>query len=431
MDELRSARRGVNVVFFVYGAVLATWVSRIPLIKQELGLDTAELSLALLGSPVGLIIAMQFVSSLVERWTSAVVARWAVVAACVAMILPALAWNLGSLAVALLLLGFSLGSLDIAMNTQGVAIERGYARPIMSGIHGMYSVGVLVGAAVGAAAAHADVEPLLHFAVAALVLSVAGVWGSFALLGQEADAPASRDDAGDVPLRLLRHPRLIALGVIAFCCLFAEGAVDDWSGVYMHEEQGASLGLAPLAAAACGLGMAIGRFGGDAVIARLGRQATLTWASLVAGAGMTLAVLAPDPGVAIAAYGILGLGVTGSSASACDDRPDRVHARRQRARRPSRLGHLARDHARLRRAVLQPTRHRPRRPGHEPHRRARDPGRAAAARRSAQPRRITVRAARRHALRATQDRGRSVISHERLSLVAQRWHEPGVVLTGV
>ena len=71
MDELRSARRGVNVVFFVYGAVLATWVSRIPLIKQELGLDTAELSLALLASPIGLIAAMQFVSA----WSSAGRAR--------------------------------------------------------------------------------------------------------------------------------------------------------------------------------------------------------------------------------------------------------------------------------------------------------------------------------------------------------------------
>lgn len=309
MAELRSARRGVQVVFFVYGAVLATWVSRIPLIKQELGLDTAELSLALLGSPVGLILAMQFVSGLVERRTSAMVTRWGVVAACVAMVLPALAWNLGSLAAALLLLGLSLGTLDIAMNTQGVAIERGYARPIMSGIHGMYSVGVLVGAAVGALAAHADVDPLVHFTVAALVLGVLGVWGSLALLGQEADAPASHDDADDLPLRLARHPRLIALGVIAFFCLFAEGAVDDWSGVYMHEEQGASLGLAPLAAAACGAGMAIGRFGGDAVIARFGRRTTLTWAALVAGAGMTLAVLAPDPAVAIAAYGVLGLGV--------------------------------------------------------------------------------------------------------------------------
>jgi predicted MFS family arabinose efflux permease len=118
MAELRTAHRGVAIVFFVYGGVLATWVSRIPLIKQELGLDTAQLSLALLGAPAGLILAMQVVSVLVRRWTSATVTRWGLIAANVALVLPALAWNLGSLALALLLLGLSLGTLDIAMNTR-------------------------------------------------------------------------------------------------------------------------------------------------------------------------------------------------------------------------------------------------------------------------------------------------------------------------
>jgi fucose permease len=311
MAEPRRARRGVTLVFFVYGAVLATWVSRIPLIKQNLGLDTAQLSLALLGSPVGLIVATQLVSALVGRFTSAAVTRWGVVAASAAMVLPSLAWNLGSLAVALFLLGMSLGSLDIAMNTQGVAIERGYARPIMSGIHGMYSVGVLAGAAVGALAAHGGVDPRVHFAVAAAVLAAVGVAASRSLLGAEADA-ADHEDApagGRLAPRLAHHPALIALGAIAFCCLFAEGAVDDWSGVYLHEGQGASLGVAPLGAAACGIGMAIGRFGGDAVIARYGRPATLWRAALIAGAGMLLAVLAPGAVVAIAGYAVLGLGV--------------------------------------------------------------------------------------------------------------------------
>jgi fucose permease len=227
------------------------------------------------------------------------------------MVLPSLAWNLGSLAVALFLLGMSLGSLDIAMNTQGVAIERGYARPIMSGIHGMYSVGVLAGAAVGALAAHGGVDPRVHFAVAAAVLAAVGVAASRSLLGAEADA-ADHEDApagGRLAPRLAHHPALIALGAIAFCCLFAEGAVDDWSGVYLHEGQGASLGVAPLGAAACGIGMAIGRFGGDAVIARYGRPATLWRAALIAGAGMLLAVLAPGAVVAIAGYAVLGLGV--------------------------------------------------------------------------------------------------------------------------
>src|SRR3954467_3498341 len=146
MPELRPARVGVTLIFFAYGGVLATWVSRIPLIKQELGLDTAQLSVALLGSPVGLVLATRRASALVRRWRSATVTRWAAVAACVAMTLPAFAWSLGSLACALFLLGMSLGTLDIAMNTQGVAIERGYDRPIMSGIHGSYSVGVLAGA---------------------------------------------------------------------------------------------------------------------------------------------------------------------------------------------------------------------------------------------------------------------------------------------
>ena len=308
--HLRPARRDVTVIFFVYGAVLATWVSRIPLIKQELGLNTAQLSLALLGSPVGLILAMQLVAALVRRWTSAVVTRRAVVAACAAMVLPALAWNLGSLAFALLLLGMSLGSLDISMNTQGVAVERGYGRPIMSGIHGSYSVGVIAGAAVGSLAARAGIDPLVHFAVAAVVLGAVGLAASRALLGPEADEPAeSGEEASLRPLRLRSHPSLIALGVIAFCCLFSEGAVDDWSGVYLHEVQGASLGVAPLAAAACGAGMAIGRFAGDAVIARFGRPATLWRAALIGGTGMAIAVAAPTPAVAIAGYGILGLGV--------------------------------------------------------------------------------------------------------------------------
>src|SRR4051794_784301 len=312
MAEPRRARRGVTLVFFVYGAILATWVSRLPLIKQNLGLDTAQLSLALLGSPLGLIVATQLVSTLVGRFTSAAVTRWGIVAASAAMMLPSLAWNLASLAVALFLLGMSLGSLDIAMNTQGVAIERGYARPIMSGIHGMYSVGVLAGAAVGALAAHGGVDPRIHFAVAAAVLAALGVAGSRSVLGAEADAPTDHEEApasGRLAPRLAHHPALIALGAIAFCCLFAEGAVDDWSGVYLHEGQGASLGVAPLAAAACGIGMAIGRFGGDAVIARYGRPATLWRAALIAGAGMMVAVLAPGAVVAIAGYAVLGLGV--------------------------------------------------------------------------------------------------------------------------
>jgi fucose permease len=308
---LGSARRGVTVVFFVFGALAATWVSRIPLIKDELDLSAAELSLALLASPLGLLIAVQLVSTLVGRWTSGVVTRWAVPAASVAMVLPAFAWSLGSLAASLLVFGLTMGTLDTAMNTQAVAIERACRKPIMSGIHGMFSVGMLFGAVVGAGAAHADVDPRLHFVVAAACLAALGIWAARALLGPEADLPvqsAGGAEGGARP-RLADHPYLWVIGAIALCSFFAEGAVDDWSGVYLHEAQGASFAVAPLGTAACSIGMAVGRFCGDAVIARHGRQATLSRSSLVAATGMTVAVVAPTPAVAIAGYGILGLGV--------------------------------------------------------------------------------------------------------------------------
>jgi fucose permease len=310
---LGPARRGVTVVFFVFGALAATWVSRIPLIKDKLGLSAAELSLALLASPVGLLSAVLLVSTLVGRFTSGVVTRWAVLAAAIAVVLPAFAWSLGSLAAALLAFGLTMGTLDTAMNTQAVAIERAYRKPIMSAIHGMFSVGMLFGAVVGAGAAHADVDPRLHFVAAAACLGALGIWQARSLLGPEADVPlrsADEDVAqGTARPRLADHPYLWVIGAIALCSLFAEGAVDDWSGVYLHEAQDASFAVAPLGTAACAIGMAVGRFCGDAVIARHGRQATLWRTSLVAAAGMTLAVVAPTPAVAIAGYGILGLGV--------------------------------------------------------------------------------------------------------------------------
>jgi hypothetical protein len=151
--------------------VLATWVSRIPLLTRELGLDTAELSVALLGSPVGLILATQLVVPVVHRSSSAAVTRWGAVAACACVVLPSLAWNLPSLTVALFLLGTSLGALDTAMNTQGVAIERGYARPIMSGSTACTTSASSPARPRAPSRPAADVDPTVHFAVAGALLA--------------------------------------------------------------------------------------------------------------------------------------------------------------------------------------------------------------------------------------------------------------------
>jgi fucose permease len=187
--------------------------------------------------------------------------------------------------------------------------------------------GVLGGAASGALAAHVELEPVIHFVAAGLLLGVTGVVMARALLGAEADAvqggeeergvSARGGDGGDTAAPestrqfggVWRNPRGALVGVIAFAAFFVEGSVDDWSGVYLHEVQGASLGFAPLAAAACGLGMATGRFRGDRLIERIGRRAALQRGALLAAVGMLGAVVAPEPVLAILGYGVLGLGV--------------------------------------------------------------------------------------------------------------------------
>lgn len=310
------ATRGV---FAAFGLFVATWVSRLPLIKSDLGLNELELSIALLGSPIGLILAMRFVAGMIERTSSRTVAMWSIVLLAAAGVLPALAWDLPSLTGMLFLLGAAFGAVDIAMNTQAAAIERRAGRPLMSGIHGWYSIGVLAGAGFGSIAAHLDIAPWLHFSVAGLVVGTAATAAATRLLGREADEHEALDEAdaasaGHTPtpdswFGVFRNPRVALVGAIALAAFFVEGSIDDWSGIYLHEDQGASLGMAPLGAAACGLGMTVARFRGDRLITRIGRRDALQRGAIIAAVGMTAAVLAPHPAIAIAGYGIVGIGV--------------------------------------------------------------------------------------------------------------------------
>jgi hypothetical protein len=244
------------------------------------------------------------------------VATWSVGLLAVAGVLPALAWNMQALAAALVISGSAFGAVDIAMNTQAAAIERASGRPLMSGIHGWYSIGVLAGAGLGSAAATFDVTPLVHFIVVGVAVGLAASIGSRSMLdcdGEIADPDrASNDPTDDTAgswLGLFRNPRIALVGAIALAAFFVEGSIDDWSGIYLHEVQGASLGVAPLGAAACALGMTIARFRGDGLVTRVGRPRALQRGAIIATAGMAIAVLSPDPLLAIIGYAVAGVGV--------------------------------------------------------------------------------------------------------------------------
>ncbi|HEX2316613.1 MAG TPA: MFS transporter, partial [Thermomonospora sp.] len=161
----RGARAAATGAFLAHGLVSSAWVARIPQIKEDLGLTEGSLGLALLGSPVGVVVAVRFAGRIVARWSSRTATRVAGVLAGLSLVPLGLAWNLGSLVVALALFGAALGIMDVAMNAQGVAVERRRGRPLMSGLHGAWSVGALAGALAGSAAAHLEVPVAVHLGV--------------------------------------------------------------------------------------------------------------------------------------------------------------------------------------------------------------------------------------------------------------------------
>ncbi len=301
----RAARRAVFVVFLCFGADYANLAPRLPQLKHALALSDGALGVALLGAPVGTVCAVRIAGWAIGRWGSRRVTRCGAMVMSASLVLPALAWNAGTLAAALFVLGAGLGTTDVAMNSQGVAVERAIGRPIMSGLHGAYSVGSLAGALLGSASAHLGVSPLAHFTVIAAVLCTTVWCGSGALLREDDPAPEPARDGR-------RHGAwsltVVLLGVIGLCSFLGEGSVDNWSSVYLRDGLGAGAGVAGLGFAGCALAMAVVRLTGDRLVARFGRVAMLRLGALVSALGLAAGLWLDNEVAAIAGFTAFGAG---------------------------------------------------------------------------------------------------------------------------
>lgn len=303
--SLRAARLAVVTMFFVNGAAFANWAPRIPTVQQRLDLSTGALGLALLGMPVGSILTMPLTGWLIARWGSRPVVRAAALLFCAALPLPALAPNPLLLFLALVVFGAGSGSMDVAMNAQGIAVERLYGRPIMSSFHGMYSLGGLAGAAVAGIVVTFGVDIVPHLLVAALVLCVAAALASLWLL------PSSVDVADEgMTFFAWPTPALLGLGIVAFCSMLGEGAMADWSAVYLHRTLAASAGLAAAGYAAFSLTMAAGRFVGDWINQHVGPVMVLRLGGALAAIGLGVSLILAFPAIALVGFACVGAGLS-------------------------------------------------------------------------------------------------------------------------
>ncbi|MFF1821301.1 MFS transporter [Kribbella sp. NPDC058245] len=301
---LKRSRYAVAAVFCVHGSVTGSFATRVPWIQDHAHLSPGELGLALAFPAIGAALMMPLAARISHRFGTRTALRGLLALWTLALILPSFAPGLLTLCAALLVYGGTSGMADVAMNALGVEVEHRLKKSIMSGLHGMWSLGALIGSAVGTIAAHADLSAQVHHVIAAVVLTVLG-----AVVCQFVLNIHPSDDE-EPPARFALPPRsALLIGAVGFCAVFAEGASLDWSAVYLRDILDSSAGVAAGATTGFALTMAIARLTGDAVVDRFGAVRTVRLSGVIAVAGGILVVLAPNAVAAMIGFGLIGIGV--------------------------------------------------------------------------------------------------------------------------
>ena len=303
VPNLRAAWWGVVAVFLVHGLVVSTWVSRIAGVKSALRLSDGALGIALFGSAIGSVTAIPICGWAASRYGSRRTVQWTAAGFASSLLAIALAPNLPVLFAALFIYGAMAGANDVAINAQAVGVEKRLGAPTMSRFHAMFSLGGIIGASAGGVLAASRVTPTFHFVTVAIVI-LAGVILTRPLMLDTHDRTQS-----SARISLRTPPRaLMLLSAIGFCIFLSEGAIADWTAVYIKQVLKTGEGMAAAGYAAFSAAMTIFRLAGDTITARLGRAWTIRGGGIVAACGLALVVPADSPFTALAGFAAAGAG---------------------------------------------------------------------------------------------------------------------------
>jgi predicted MFS family arabinose efflux permease len=295
-----AAQRSTRIIFFVAGWALAVWAALVPFAKARTGTGDGGLGLLLLCLGAGSIIMMPSAGALVPRLGCRTLIVISAVVLAVTLPLLASLSSVPLLVASLLMFGAGLGSIDVAMNVQAIIVERASRRSLMSGFHGMFSLGGIAGAGSMAASLSLGISPLVStvgasaFVVVALLATVTDLLR----YGSSKEGPA------------FALPRGVVLLIGILCCagFLAEGAVLDWSAVFLTSQRGLAASNAGVGYAAFALTMTIGRLTGDRVVARLGGGTVVMFSGCLAAAGFTVAALVPFWPASLVGFALIGAG---------------------------------------------------------------------------------------------------------------------------
>jgi len=300
----------IYAVFATNGLVFATWVSRLPAVRERLDASEPELGAALLCIAIGSLVSMPLTARLCDRFGARRVLLTAMVTCSGAFVLGVLAPTLPTLGAALVLAGATYGTWDVTMNASGHQVELRVSQPLMPRFHGAFSVGGLTGAGLGALAAGLGVPVWAHVAGIAVAAVAVGLLMTPKVVEPprhlEPAQPAQQASTGR---RRRISLRLMALGLLTACTTLGEGAAADWGALFLHDERGASESTAAIGYAVFSLAMAVARFGGTWVITHVGRVRALRISGIGVSAALVVLVAVDVIPVALVAMAGWGLGV--------------------------------------------------------------------------------------------------------------------------
>lgn len=300
-ENLPAARRATRLVFLLVGIAMASWAPMVPYAKARLGLSDAALGLLLLGLGVGALAAMPVAGIALARFGCRRVILVGTLIGCADLPLLAIAGRAWTLAAALVLFGAALGVTDVAMNTHAVLLQNRERRGLMSGFHALFSLGGFAGALGMAALLRAGMALELVAPVVATLCAVLLFVAWDDLLREET---ARRPG----PLRFRVNGTVLLIGVFCFVAFLTEGAVLDWSAVFLHSDRGMARSAAGLGYATFSASMVFGRLAGDAIIRRFGATRVVAASALLAACGLLLAIASSGAGLALLGFTLVGFG---------------------------------------------------------------------------------------------------------------------------
>ncbi|MCP8885121.1 MFS transporter [Devosia sp. XJ19-1] len=302
-----SPQRLVMLVFFLQPVAFGSWLPRIPEVQSAIGLGPAALALALLGMPVGTLLTLPFAGPLVGRIGGRMAIIIGFILYSIAASLPVLAPNAGLLFVALMLSGSAISFVELGLNVQADLVEKATGRLLMNTAHGCWSLGIMAGSLIGSGFAGLGIAPAIAVPLlAALVLPVAlGAGIALPVLHDTPAAGETQRSSWSLP-----SPALIGICLFVFGITMTEGAMADWSAIFLRDALNAEGGLVGLGYSVFAFMVATGRFGGDFLKRRLGGVNTARLCGSLAVAGAVLLYFSPSVQIALLGFGIIGVGVS-------------------------------------------------------------------------------------------------------------------------